>query len=166
MAYPAMKYEYETSPKKLKPEYEKRQDKNKKVSTSKNKKTEKNQHTQLHAKTIAYIVIGFAILFAISYRNSLITESFNKKENLKDQLSALQKENAQLEINIQTSLNLANIEKSASSMLGMQKLAESQKVYVSLPKKDYVELASEQVIVTEEKSWIQKLLDGILNLTK
>ena len=45
----------------------------------------------------------------------------------------------------------------------MKKLDESQKVYVNLPKKDYVEPASEQVVVTEEKAWYEKLWDSIIN---
>ena len=111
-------------------------------------------------------MVGFTILFAISYRNSLITESFNRKENFKNQLSVLQKENAQLEISIQNSLNLANIEKSASELLGMKKLDDSQKVYVTLPKKDYVQPASEQVLVAEETSWYEKLINSIMELFK
>ena len=168
MAYRPMKYQYETSPRKLKPEYETREnnDVQKKKSTLKQKNNKSQKQAKLELKTIMYIIIGFAILFAISYRNSLITASFNQKEDLKKQLSTLQKENAQTEINIQTSLNLANIEQSASKMLGMKKLDDSQKVYVSLPKKDYVETASEQVVVTEEKNWIEKLLENIANLIK
>ena len=128
--------------------------------------TEQKQKSKLkpHAKAVLYILLGFTILFAISYRNSLITESFNQKEELKQELSTLQKENAQLEINIQNSLNLSNIEKSATSKLGMQKLDDSQKIYVSLPKKDYVEPSSEQVIVAEEKGWFQSIIDKITNL--
>ena len=109
---------------------------------------------------------GFTILFAISYRNSLITENFNKKENLKEQLSMLQKENAQIEISIQNSLNLANIEKSASELLGMKKIDESQKVYVTLPKKDYVEPASEQVSIKQNNNWFEQLVNGLKNLLK
>ena len=45
----------------------------------------------------------------------------------------------------------------------MKKLDESQKVYVNLPKKDYVEPASEQVVITEEKTWYEKLWDNITN---
>ena len=164
MAYSSMRYQYETSPRKLKPEEKtnKKVNTKKKVSTSKQKNTKAKQQV----KTIMYIIAGFAILFAISYRNSLITAGFNQKEDLKKQLSTLQKENAQTEINIQTSLNLSNIEKSASSMLGMKKLDDSQKVYVSLPKKDYVETASEQVVVTEEQNWFEKLIENITNLVK
>ena len=175
MAYRQVNYQYETSPKKVKPEYEQKKKTNAKKKKSPTlKKKEQNVKLQskdektlkLHVKTALYILIGFTILFAISYRNSLITESFNRKENLKSQLSTLQKENAQLEISIQNSLNLANIEKSASELLGMKKLDETQKVYVTLPKKDYVEPASEQVIVTEETNWFQKLIDNIMELIK
>ena len=175
MAYRQVNYQYETSPKKVKPEYDQKRktySKKKKTSSLKKKeptikaKSKDEKNLKLHAKTALYILVGFAILFAISYRNSLITESFNRKENLKSELSTLQKENAQLEISIQNSLNLANIEKSASELLGMKKLDETQKVYVTLPKKDYVEPASEQVIVTEETNWFQKLIDNIMELIK
>ena len=175
MAYSSMRYQYETSPRKLKPEEKtnKKVNTKKKVSTSKQKNTKAKQQIKPKVKTIMYIIAGFAILFAISYRNSLITAGFNQKEDLKKQLSTLQKENAQTEINIQTSLNLSNIEKSASSIkdnegvyLGMKKLDDSQKVYVSLPKKDYVETASEQVVVTEEQNWFEKLIENITNLVK
>lgn len=161
-------YQYETSPRKLRPEYEPQKNpySKKKSSTLKQNKQNKKSKKQLKpkAKAVVYILVGFSILFAISYRNSLITENFNKKEDLKKELSIIQKENAQLQIGIQNSLNLSNVEKSAKSMLGMQKLSDSQKVYVSLPKKDYVEPASEQVVVTKEKGWFESLLDNITNL--
>jgi len=129
-------------------------------------KTKEKRQLKPKVKVVLYVLIGFGILFAISYRNSLITESFSKKEDMKKELSVIQKENAQLKINIQNSLNLANVEKSATSMLGMKKLDDSQKIYVSLPKKDYVEPASEQIVVTEEKGWFQKVMDGITSLFK
>ena len=181
MAYRQTSYQYETSPRKLKPEYEveKNPYSKKKTSTLKPKqspKIEQNNQTnqakkekkgvKAKVKTVVYILVGFAILFAISYRHSLITESFNKKEQLKKQLSLLQKENAQTEISIQSSLNLSNIQKAASEMLGMQKIHESQKVYVNLPKKDYVEAAGEQVTIGEEQNWVQKLLDSIKSIIK
>lgn len=161
-------YQYETSPRKLKPAYEpiKNPYSKKRSSTLKQKEQKPKEKRQLKPKVkiVLYVLIGFGILFAISYRNSLITESFSKKEDMKKELNVLQKENAQLKINIQNSLNLANVEKSATSMLGMKKLDDSQKIYVNLPKKDYVEPASEQVMVTEEKGWFQSIIDGITSL--
>lgn len=172
MAYTARRagYQYETSPRKLKPEYEplKNPYSKKKSSTLKQKEQKPKEKRQLKPKVkiVLYVLIGFGILFAISYRNSLITESFSKKEDMKKELSVLQKENAQLKISIQNSLNLANVEKSATAMLGMKKLDDSQKIYVNLPKKDYVEPASEQIIVTEEKGWFQKMIEGVTSLFK
>ena len=120
-------YQYETSPRKIKPEYEPQQKKknsnktgnnNKnKTSTAKKKTTSANtkrkKHVNSQVKVVSYVLLGFVILLAISYRNSLITESFNKKEQLKSDLAVIEKENQQLEVNIQNSLNLSNIEKAA-----------------------------------------------------
>ena len=46
----------------------------------------------------------------------------------------------------------------------MQKLDNYQKVYVSLPKKDYIESASEEVIIEEQKSWIDEIIESIKSL--
>ena len=54
-------------------------------------------------------------------------------------MSSLEKENEQLKVNIENSVNLNNIEQAAKEKLGMQKLTNKQAVYVSLPKKDYIE---------------------------
>ena len=68
--------------------------------------------------------------------------------------------NARL-INIENSLNLNNLEQAAKEMLGMQKLDNSQKVYISLPKKDYIEPAIEDVVKAEERSIWQKIINSL-----
>lgn len=173
MAYPRYQgYQYETSPRKLQPEYEIRKNpyEKKKSSTKKMKKTtkQKNIKKQLkpRVKLVMYIAISFAILFAISYQNSLITESFNQKEDLKETLGAIEKENEQLKVNIEKSLNLNKVEQAAKEMLGMQKLDNSQKVYISLPKEDYIEAPSEQVIIEENKNFLEKIIDNIKEFIK
>ena len=45
----------------------------------------------------------------------------------------------------------------------MQKLSSKQTVYITLPKKDYVETAAEKVVINDNQSWWQKLADKILN---
>ena len=40
-------------------------------------------------------------------------------------------------------------------------MTNKQTVYVTLPKKDYVESASEKVVVKEERNWLQKIIDYI-----
>ena len=49
-----------------------------------------------------------------------------EKENLKKELSSIEKENEQLKVGIEKSLNLNKVEQSAKEMLGMQKLDNSK----------------------------------------
>ena len=71
------------------------------------------------------------MLLTISYRYSLINTRFSEKESLKSELADLQKQNAQLQLSIETGTNINNIEQQAKEKLGMKKLDNSQKVYVS-----------------------------------
>lgn len=159
-------YQYETSPRKLEPDYIPIKNPNiKKKSSTVSKKQQQIKHkaqVKTHIKAISYVLIVFAALFVISYRNSLINESFSENENLKTQLASIQKDNEQLRVNLENNLNLTNIENLAEKKLGMQKLDNSQKVYVTLDKKDYVEQASEEVIIDESESWIDKILNMLL----
>lgn len=166
------RYEYGTSPRKLKPEYEPinnpNQYKSKKTSTVKkvNRKTKTKLKIKPRAKLVLYIAIGFLALFSISYRNSLIAESFNDKEKLKQDVSSIQKENEQLKVNIESSLNLNNVEQMAKELLGMQKLDNKQKVYINLPKKDYIEPATEEVVIEENLNIWQKIWKGLTESIK
>lgn len=113
---------------------------------------------------MTFTVAGiFLLLLTISCRNSQIDRQFTQIQEQKKQLAVLQKENEQLKVSIENSLNLNNVEKVAKEELGMQKLTSKQTVYVTLPKKDYVESASEKVVIEEEKSWLEELTDKILN---
>lgn len=161
-------YQYETSPRKIQPEYDTRRNQNKNVTTKKQNVTKKKLVTkkQEKSKILLYIFIGFFILFAISYRNSQITETFNEKEKLKQELSTLQKENEQLQISIENSMNLNNIEQLAKERLGMQKLNNDQKIYVSLDKKDYIEAATEEVVIEKSASLWDKIVEFFANITK
>ena len=157
-------YQYETSPRKLKPEY----DYNKTKKVVKNNQKKKNVSKKVEAKqnkkaeTMILVAIGFIILLAISYRNTLINERFAEIKELKTNLAAITKENEQLKVNIENSLNLSNIEQEAKDRLGMQKLTNKQTVYISLPKKDYVEPATEEVIIEKETNWFQNIINKIL----
>ncbi len=109
-------------------------------------------------KILMFLITGFSILFAISYQNSLINESFNRKEQYKKEFESLSKTNQQIEVNIENSLNLNNIEQVAKEKLGMQKLSNEQKVYVSLPKEDYVAPATEQIVMEEDTGFLDKII--------
>ena len=110
-------------------------------------------------KIVLFLLAGFSVLFAISYQNSLISESFNKKEQYKKEMEALSKTNQQIEVSIENNLNLNTIEQEAKEKIGMQKLSNGQKIYVSLPKQDYVAPASEQIVMEENTNFFQKLVN-------
>lgn len=108
---------------------------------------------------LAFSII-FIILFLIMYRNSKISESFSELNSIRNEISKIQKENVQLEVNIQSSLNLSNVEQSAKELLGMQKLTNAQTIYISLPKKDYIETSVEAIVV-ENDGFLDKIKDNI-----
>ena len=96
------KYQYETSPRKLEPEYTpvKNPYKKKKTTARKVQTTNKNKVNEIKKrkmKVIKYIAIGFLIIFGISLRNSQIDENFAKIQDLKSELAEVEKQNAQLE---------------------------------------------------------------------
>ncbi len=174
-------YQYGTSPRKIEPEFTPNKKKNpnsknkpKKITKSKKvikqeieqKNEELKQKKKMYHRNIAIVVIVFLILLAVSYRNSLITEKFNELQNKKSELASIEKTNGQLEVNIEGSLNLNNVEKSAQEKLGMQKLQNDQKVYVALPKEDYTEAATKEVKEEKETTWFQDLLNTIGSLFK
>lgn len=160
MAY--NRYEYETSPRKIEPEYDLRKTKSKVNTPSKNTKQKEQKKLKVKAKIVLSVFIGFLVLLAMCYRDSQITEIFNKKENLKKELSVVQKENEQLKISIENSLNLNTVEQLAKERLGMQKLNNKQKIYVSLEKKDYIEQAAEEVVIDEEVSIWDRIINTLL----
>lgn len=168
MAQRAYDYEYGTSPRKLKPEYEPRKtNKKKPVNKPKNKtKKEEKKKAERKAKSNLFIkfLILFAILFLIIFRNSQINESFSKIQELKTNITTLQKENDQLEVGIQNSINLNNIEQAAKELLGMQKRTNKQTVYINLSKKDYVEPKSEKIILEDEESFWDKIIEKLKNI--
>ena len=160
------RYEYSTSPRKIDPNYkpQKRSKKNKLkivenlpregVKISKQQKDKQIRSTLL-------VVLLFVILLTISYRNSQINEKFSEIQNQKKELASLQKENEQLEITIENSQTINNVERLAKEKLGMQKLTNKQAVYVNIPKEDYVESAKEENVIKDDKNWFEQIIDKI-----
>lgn len=164
------KYQYGTSPRKTEPDYNRRTRKTSKKTQLRivedlprqQIKVSKEQRKRQFKMTLNIIGL-FLILVTISCRNSQIDKKFNQIQEQKKQLSAIQKENEQLRVSIENSLNLSNVGKVAKEQLGMQKLSSKQTIYVTLPKKDYIESASEKITVEEKKNWWEELIDKFLN---
>lgn len=165
------KYQYETSPRKLEPEYApKKNNYKRKKSTAKKATPKVNKKKELEEKAkqrriLKYVCIGFAILFAISYRNAKIDENFEKVQALKTKLSAVEKENSQLELAIESNMNLSNIEQQAKELLGMQRLSSKQIVYVDFENGDHIEPAAESIDI-KEPSIFTKAINTIKGLFK
>ncbi|MGN1298831.1 MAG: hypothetical protein ACI4UE_02465 [Candidatus Scatovivens sp.] len=158
-----IEYQYDTSPRKEKTVVRKKK-KNQKPKLVKGNKAKAKTKINKKPNLIFAMALIFIMLFIIIYRNSMINESFNQLQGLKKQATAIQKENEQLEVNIQNSINLNNIETSAKELLGMQKLTSSQTIYLNLEKQDYVEATAEAVILEDNSDWFTKLKNKITDL--
>ena len=155
-----IQYEYDTSPRKIKANPKKKsKSKPYLLKTKKTAKKVKDKPNLLFAMSIVFVM-----LFIIIYQNSMVNQSFSQLQSLKKQAITLQKENDQLEVNIQNSINLNNIETSAKEILGMQKLTSAQTVYLNLEKQDSVEATAEAVIIEEEKNIMETIRNKIINL--
>ena len=110
------RYQYETSPRKLEPRYKTTPNK-KKLEVVKNEPKKKagisKKEKAKRRSQLCSVLVIFTLLVMISYRNSLITEEFKSIQNLKSDLASIEKENKQLEVNIEGSLNLKKNEKIA-----------------------------------------------------
>ena len=164
------RYETGTSPRKLEPDYQRKQKRKKPrlrvVEDLPRQEVKVSKAQKVRQRQLTLVVAGiFLLLVTISYRNSQINEKFNEVQDLKQQLASLEKENEQLEVSIENSLNANNIEKLAKEQLGMQKLTNKQTVNVILPKKDYVEPSKEEITIEddENENWFQNLLDKFKN---
>ncbi len=162
-------YQYETSPRKLS-EYDIPKKKVKKASKPRNKtKISKEKLLEQETKMAKFnftiiLILALGCLLIMTLRNVKIDESFSELQGLEKEIASLEKENSQILVNIQNSLNLSNIETAAASTLGMQKLTNKQTVYVSLDTKDYVEVNNQSTSNEEEQNFLQKLWDKFLDL--
>lgn len=159
------RYQYGTSPRKIEPDYQRVPNKRRPLKVVEERTRQQIRVSREEKKKqfkMTVMIIGlFLLLVTISCRNSQIDKRFNQIQEQKKHLSVLQKENEQLKVSIENSLNPSVIEKTAREELGMQKLSSKQTVYVTLPKRDGIESASEKIIIEEEKNWWEKLLDKI-----
>lgn len=166
--YNTNRYQYETSPRKLQPEYRPEKKRYPKKSTAKkqnaNKQNQKQEAKSFDKKIIFYIIAVFAVLFAVSYRNAFIAQTYSQVKDLKSELAQVEKENKQLEINIESQTNFGAIEEKAKNELGLDKLKDSQIVYVSLDKQDYVESSEQEVKLEEESNWFESIIRKIKNI--
>ena len=135
---------------------------NKDIEAFENREKLRKADIKKNVSMVFKVLVFLAILGIITYRYTLINASLAEKEALKSKLEAINKENAQLEVNIESGMNINMIEQLAKELLGMQKLDNNQKVYVSIEKKDYTESSKNNVLIETESWWDKfvKILTG------
>ena len=109
------------------------------------------------------MVIALGSILLLMYRNVKIRESFAGVQSLSKEVSSLEKENSQLVVNMQNNLNLSNIESTAASTLGMQKLSSKQTVYIKLDAKDYTEVSQKSIVKEDKTSFIQRAINCVID---
>ena len=162
-------YQYETSPRKLEPGYNKNTQKKKKKATNIKKKETKKQNARAVEVTkftkkingVLLTILLFGAMFTIAYRNSQIDESFMEVQGLQQELASLQKENEQKRVSIENSFNLSVIEQQAKELLGMQKLENNQREYINVPKVEFIEPLK---VVKEKSTWYENIFRFFSNI--
>ena len=124
--------------------------------------SEKKAKRKIQFQIGVKVILIFILFFSIALKNSEKDQLFKDLKNLETEITALDKENDQLEVSIQNSLNLNQIEQAAKELLGMQKRTARQTKNINLPKKDYVEPRVEEIIIEDNRNIFSKIIDKIL----
>ncbi len=123
---------------------------------------QKVEEAKATLKNVTYAATLFALLFLISYRSSMINESFNALGKMKNKLENVEILNSQLESDIQTRTDLSYIESYAKYQLGMQKPKDSQIQKIVIAKED--KISTPVVIEEDENNFMEKLWKDFLNV--
>lgn len=113
---------------------------------NKQKQLSKAQSAKKRAARVrARLAVLFSILFvataafAVLCRGVMITESTNRLEKKRKELSDMVSTNQRMEMEIEHSLDLKTVEDAATERLGMRQPEKYQTVYVNLEQVDHVE---------------------------
>ncbi|GHV18295.1 hypothetical protein FACS189425_06670 [Clostridia bacterium] len=91
------------------------------------------------SRTIAQILVVFAILFGLCWRYVAIYDQSSEISHLKTQLANLQAVNSQIQMEIESATEKNKLDTYAKDVLGMREPDKSQYVYVTLRQQDEME---------------------------
>ena len=164
-------YQYETSPRKYEPEYTTRKTTKKQTPKVSKKEIEKRlererakkaEERKKKTKQVIAVVVVFAMLLTLSYREIQIMEMFDQKKEQEDKLALIEKENGQVEKNIkeeESKLEWNTIKQRATEELGME---VKTGIPINLEKSDNVETEN-TYIKEDETSWLEKIVSFFVN---
>lgn len=127
------------------PEYERNS--NLRIRTVKTTDTEKTVRTakktkskaKLHKRTNLALFLLAAVAFLVLTRGVMITERIDRIEEKRDALNQMIASNQKAQIEIDSALNLKNVEEIATQRLNMARPEKNQTVYIKIEQKDSVE---------------------------
>lgn len=164
-------YQYETSPRKYEPEYTTRKTTKKQTPKVSKKEIEKRlererakkaEERKKKTKQVIAVVVVFAMLLTLSYREIQIMEMFDQKKEQEDKLALIEKENGQVEKNIkeeESKLEWNTIKQRATEELGME---VKTGIPINLEKSDNVETEN-TYIKEDDTSWLEKIVSFFVN---
>lgn len=149
-------YQYETSPRKIEPEYRGKQRKssntnNRKTSVVKTQKNVKKKNKNIiQARIFINLMIIFLIIFAVIACQTLVEQKYKEKQNLLDEYNELYSR-------INSSQEVSEDIRSIATGYGMQVKSAT---LIKLDKSDYIEPSNEEE--ENDESWIQKIFKSII----
>ncbi len=119
---------------------------------------------RLPARLIGNVLLICVAALLILFRYSAIVERDHQLELLKVERNALVDENKRLQVEIDSALNLENVERIAMTELGMGKPEKYQTVYVNIQGDDYIEVAEEMEETAEGKNFYATIIQTLGNV--
>ena len=120
---------------------------------------------KLKAGMVGKVFILFAVGMLVIFRYAQITEIGYNNNKLKAQYEELMNENSRIKVDIEKSINLANVRSIAEDKLNMQKPEEHQIIYVEPEMPDrtdyYGEEEKEKGLFASAFDWIKSFLGFI-----
>ena len=104
-----------------------------------------NPYALKRLRLICGILLCFLTGCMMMYRYTLINEMSVGVQKQKSQLESINKENGQLQVAVEKSVDLNLVEEYAAQKLGMQKPDKYQVVYVTVEKSDFTEVSNPQM---------------------
>ncbi len=152
-------YKYEAAPYYIPEQEPKREPKR-----QQRKKKQQEPKKQNKAKMLLSLFTCFAITFLIMFRYVAIAEASNTVTRYKNELNEVQKVNEQLQVELDRSIDLKTIEKTAKNKLGMQQPKKYQVVYVQLDNDDYSEIIAPDMERRKPQGVVSLVMGKITNV--
>ena len=119
----------------------------------------KKEKRKARNKNVVTGVVIFAVALSIVYRYTLINNKNMEIIEKREELNALNNVNSQMLLNMERSMDMAQIELYATEQLGLQKPQNYQVAYIDIPKSDYVTVEND----IKKENWLKKMIVNVID---